>query len=117
MLSYAEDIENKVVEVTVAGSINKNEFNDVSQKIEQRIQDWGKLRLLKRIDSFTGIEPTALFYDLKFGFEHFRDFLKVAVVSDKEWVEKLTKLGKNISPCEVRFFENEDIDQARAWLR
>ena len=116
MLSYAEDTENKIVELTIDGLIKKDEFDEVSKKLEQRMNDWGPLRVLKRVDSFKGIEPSALLKDLQFAFKHFRDVKKVAIVTDKEWVEKLAEMTKFLSPCEVRCFENEDIDKARVWL-
>ena len=46
----------------------------------------GKLRILEEIRSFEGIDPIALWKDVRFGLAHVNDFTHAAVVADAKWV-------------------------------
>lgn len=120
MLTTSIDKENHIIEMTIAGKISREELKKAIEEIEAPISEWENLRVLKRVDSFRGIEMAAFVDDLKFAYEnfsHLKRVKKVAVVTDVEWVETITKLMKSVLPYEIEVFENEDIEEARAWLK
>ncbi len=119
MLTYHISPENYLIEVTVSGKIASDELKKTITEIDGPFKNWPEIRLLKRIDSFEGIEWQALVDDLKFAFQNFKNFKKikkVAVVSDKDWIENISKWLGPIFAGEVKVFENEDIEKARTWL-
>ena len=120
MLDTYINEDNKIIELTISGSISREELQRTFKEIEEPIKTWDDYRVLKRVDSFTGIEPMALFDDFKFAFEnfaHFKNVKKIAVVTDKDWIQKLSEYSKLLVPAEVKVFENEEIEDARTWLK
>ncbi len=120
MLNYNVDPENHVIEVTISGKITKEELTKMISEIETPLKEWEEIRILKRFDSFGGMEIAALSDDLKFAynnFAHYKKIKKVAVVTDTDWIEKLSGFFSNFFSGEVQIFEQEDIEKARAWVR
>ncbi|HEY2771858.1 MAG TPA: STAS/SEC14 domain-containing protein [Solirubrobacteraceae bacterium] len=77
----------------------------------------GKIRMLYLMGpEFTGYSAGAAWQDTKLGISHFRDWERVAVVSDIEWVRRLLHGFGWMIPAEVKLFALAELDQARAWL-
>lgn len=119
MLTYHTDPEKRLIEVTLSGKVSREELRKTIEEIQEPFESWPEIRILKRIDSFDGIEWRALVDDLKFVYQNlgnFKKIKKVAVVSDKEWIENLSEWLGPVFFGEVKTFENEDIESARSWL-
>lgn len=117
MIEYREDAGTDLVEIVVDGRIGKAEFDDVADRLEAYIRRHGKVRVLEEVRSLGGIEPAALWADLRFALRHLNDFSRCAVVSDKRWIEPLTTGVGKLVACELRHFLPGQIAAARAWLR
>lgn len=116
MLSYNEDRDSGIVELTVDGHVSKAEFAEVAGKLEAIIAEKGKVRLLEVVKSFSGIDPTAIWDDIKFSFSHLNDFSRVAIVTDKTWIEWWAKAARPFVKGDVEIFALDDVDRARGWL-
>lgn len=116
MLIFRDDVESGIVELTINGTISKTEFDDVATKLQAIIKERGKVRLLEEIKGFSGIEPSAIWDDIRFSFNHLNDFSRVAVVTDKSWIEWWTKAVSPFISVEVELFEPSEIEAARDWL-
>jgi hypothetical protein len=57
----------------------------------------------------------ALWQDLKVGVEHLRDWKRIALVTDIEWLTHMTSLFGWMTPGEVRHFPLARRDEAIAW--
>jgi predicted HAD superfamily phosphohydrolase len=120
MLSSYIDNENHIIEMTIADKITKDELVKVMEEIQGPLNEWDDFKVLKRIDSFSGMEVGAVVEDFNFAFENYSNLKKLkkaAVVTDKEWIENVTEFFSPIYPAEVKVFESEDIEEARSWLR
>jgi hypothetical protein len=53
--------------------------------------------------------------DAKLGLRDLKSWEKIAVVSDKDWVEHLVKAFGWMIPGEVRVFESDELDEAKEW--
>ena len=116
MLDYREDGKAGVVEIAVEGRISREEFDDVAAKLEAFIAIHGKVRLLEVIHDFEGIDASAFWDDLKFSLRHLNDFSRCAIVTRAKWVRPWSKLVGSIFHCELAHFEQDKIEEARAWL-
>lgn len=116
MLIFRDDAESGIVELTINGTISKTEFDDVATKLQAIIKERGKVRLLEEIKGFSGIEPSAIWDDIRFSFNHLNDFSRVAVVTDKSWIEWWAKAVSPFISVEVELFEPSEIEAARDWL-
>ena len=105
MLTHYIDQDSHLLEMTIAGKVGRDELTKVMNEIEQPLNEWEDVRVLKQVDNVTGIEPMALIDDLKFAYNNFSKYQKikkVAVVTDRNWVEKLTDLFTPVFPGEVK---------------
>lgn len=119
MLTSHISPEQHYIEITVSGKINQSDLEKAVNEIKEPFETWPEIRLMKRIDSFDGIEWQALVEDLIFAFKNLgnmKKIVKVAVVTDKEWVENISKWFSPFFPGEVKVFESEDVEKARTWL-
>ncbi|MFK8137431.1 MAG: STAS/SEC14 domain-containing protein [Bdellovibrionales bacterium] len=120
MITTYIDKESFSVEITIAGKISESEIKECLEEIDGPLEEWPQIRILKRIDSFSGMELMALVENLKFAFQnfsHYKKIQKTALVSDNDWIVKIAEFAENIVPGEMKIFENEDIEKARAWLK
>lgn len=120
MLTSYIDKENHIIEMTISGKITKKELLKVMDEIQGPINEWDDFKVLKRVDSFSGMEIGAIVEDFKFAFDNFSNLKKLkkaALVTDKDWIENIADLFKGIYPAEVKTFDSEDIEEARSWLR
>ena len=119
MIQCQEIPETNVLEFTIDGNITEEEFDDLVGIMNQIIEEYGDIRVLKVIRSlgdFPTIPVSRIWDDLKFGFEHFRDVSRAAIVSDHQWIEKMTNMMNPLFKAEIKHFSEDEIDAARKWL-
>ena len=116
MIEYREIPETAVVEMRVDGRVTRDAFEQISTQLEAFIIRHGQVRILEVIDHFGGIDASVLWDDIKFSLRHLNDFSRVAIVTDKRWIELWTKATRRFVKCEVALFHQDQIDAARAWL-
>ena len=66
---------------------------------------------------FEGWTAGALWEDTKFAAKHFNDIERVAVVGEARWQKGITVFGKPFTSADVRYFDMQEIDRAREWIR
>ena len=82
--------------------------------VAERLARFSKLRLLYFLgDEFTGFTPGAAWADAKLSMKHFTAFERIAIVTDKEWVESLVQAMGFVLPGQVETFENHEYAKAR----
>jgi hypothetical protein len=80
------------------------------------LEKHGKLRILEKIRSFDGIDPIALWKDVRFGFAHINDFTHAAVVTDAKWMRTFAIAIGSVLSAEVKAFEGSQMQEERTWL-
>jgi SpoIIAA-like len=116
MIEYKNNPDNNIVEIVIAGKITEADFDQVISQFKVDIAKHGKLRILEEIRHFEGIDPLALWKDVRFGFAHINDFTHAALVSETKWLRTLTEAFDNVLSAKVKAFEPSQIDEARNWL-
>ncbi len=120
MINHYIDEENHILEITVGGAIRREELKKVFQDVEAPLRSWDPIRVLKRVDSVPTMEVMSWVDDLKFAYNNFSQYKKIdkiAVVTDKDWIASVSNRLDSILAAEIKTFENEDIEEARLWLR
>ena len=108
----------KVVGLRISGRIEKADMEKTIKAIEEKLLAHKKISIYAEIESFEGVSFAALVEDIKFGFPHLKDFEKKAVVSEKQWIEKLATVGDKVFPSiEVRHFSFDQKDEALKWVQ
>ncbi|HUZ61013.1 MAG TPA: STAS/SEC14 domain-containing protein [Hanamia sp.] len=67
-------------------------------------------------ENFKGFKLGALKEDMVIGIKYFKDWKKIAFVSDKEWMNHTVKAFGFLMPAKVRTFENKGMNAAIKWL-
>lgn len=117
MMTVTPAAESNIVELLVDGKISNAELEDALTSLGAAIERYGKVRVLEHILSFKGMSLGSVWKELKFDFGHIRDISHAAVVSDVTWIGALTKTFSPLVKTEVRCFTEDEMDEARAWLR
>lgn len=111
-------VENAVA-FRISGKITESEMHAVLTQAREKIDSYGRIVFLERIDSFTGIEIAALVEEFRYLFETgFSNIAKVAIVTDKKWIERIVKIeDKLFKNIEIKYFTIDDQDEAIEFLK
>jgi hypothetical protein len=116
MITYTTDAASPVVEVHVSGQVTNAELEACIRQMRDDVELRGKTRILESIEHFTGIEPAALWTDLKLGVPLANKVTRVAVVADQGWIRAMAHLGVVFTRATVKIFEPSELAQAREWI-
>lgn len=115
-VQLTESRNGKVLELNVSGRLKKDAYEWFAPIAEQKIAEFGKIRILFEMHRFDGWTPSALWEDIKFDIKHFNHIERVAIVSDGKWNRSLSLFCRPFTTAEVRFFDAAEMDEAHAWL-
>lgn len=118
MYELRESPDSNIIEVMVDGSISAAEYHEMAERCLAFIEKHGKVRVLKEIVHFTGLDfqifKDQLIYAL---LKHVNDVTATAVVTDEEWIVNLTNLLRPAYSYPVRCFNSSQLEEAREWLK
>lgn len=107
----------RTLELTPEGTIDRADYARFEPEVDAACARGEKVRLLLDVSRLGGWTLGALWEDVKFDLRHFDDVDRVAVVGDPPPAHWLAALARPFTTAEVAYFEGEDIDAARTWLR
>ena len=112
------DIDNAVA-FRVSGKITENDMSAVLDRASEKIEHYGDIVFFEQIDSFDGIEIAAIVEEFKYLFDvGLSNIKKVAVVTDKKWIESVANLESKIfTGIEIKCFSTDDQLSAMMFLK
>ena len=117
MLELISTNSEQTIGFAIAGKIESDDIDLVTNAIEEKLKTHDKLRIYAEIDKMQGISVKAFIKDLNFALKHFRDFDKEAIVADGKWWQKFAALGNKLAPAtEVKYFSFADKERALQWI-
>lgn len=117
MIEYKENSEVKIIEMHVSGKVTADDIKSAVSGLSDAYEKWGKLKIYEEIGDLDGIEPAALWQDLRSVHAHRDKIAKVAVVSDKKWVEYIAEIAEEFVDFEIETFSRkEGREDAYHWL-
>lgn len=108
--------EGKVLEVQVSGKLADADYRQFVPEFERLVQQHGKLRVLFEMTDFHGWEPKALWDDIKFDLQHFKDIERLAMVGDRRWEQGMAAFCKPFTTARIHYFDRTELEAARTWL-
>ena len=114
-LQYNRVENSPVVEIVVEGKITAADIETVIKEVETDLAKYEKLRVLEDIREFKGIDPMALWIDLK-QVSKIKQISHAAIVADVKWVKTVTEAIGGLYPFEMKVYERSQIADARTWL-
>jgi hypothetical protein len=115
-IEIAEHVEGNVLEVRISGKLTADDYGKLAPEIGRLIAAHGKVRILLEMTDFHGWTAGALWEDVKFDLKHFSDIERLAMVGEKAWQKGMSVFCKPFTSAEIRYYEQANLDRARAWL-
>jgi hypothetical protein len=116
MLTIGTVNDKGVLAVTAAGKLTGAEYETGLAQVEKLLDAHGTLRFLIRMDNVSGVEPSAVWQEMKFDLANRSRLGRTAVVGDRKWEEWMTRLSAPFFPDEVRYFDAAEDAEAQAWV-
>jgi hypothetical protein len=120
MIERIDDVPAGVSGLRASGKLTKDDYVNVMEPALKEAVDAGEARVLFVLPDFDGLEPEALFEDVKTGLgvelKNRSAWKKLAVVSGVDWVAKSMRLFAWAMPGELKVFEMDEMDKAREWV-
>ncbi len=119
MIEFKPFVEEGVVEIQVHGKLQSVDFDKISPVVDEMIEHKSKIKgLILNVTEFDGWDGIdALFRHFAFVKGHHRYIERVAAVGNKSWQRLLPKLASLFVKAEPRYFDVEEIDLAKQWVR
>ena len=116
MIRVIEDMPPGTVGLEADGKVTEDDYRDVLVPAVRAALERGDVRLLFVLPDDTSYSPGAMWADTKLWAANLRAWNRIAIVSDADWLEKGVKTFGWMMPGEVRVFDDDDVDDAKAWL-
>jgi hypothetical protein len=98
------------------GALHADDYRKVLlPAVEAAIQRGEKVRIVLVFERFDGLSGGALWQDLKVGVGHLTSWERIALVTDIDWMIRLTALFGWMTPGELKRFPLAERDAAIAW--
>jgi hypothetical protein len=107
----------KVVTLKVRETLRKKDYDEFVPMLESLMKNGSKIRLIVELHDFEGWTAGALWEDTKFAARHFGDIERLVVVGEARWEKGITVFIKPFTKAEVRYFDMQEVDKARRWIR
>lgn len=118
MIENLQGFPDDVVAFACRGHVTTHEYEAVLiPRVEQALKQHDKVRVYYQVgDDFAGIEPGAVWEDIKVGMQHRRHWDRIAVVTDVDWIRNTMRAFGFLMPCEMKMFPTTDMAHARDWI-
>lgn len=117
MLHIIEGLPPDVLGVEAVGKVTHEDYRSVLIPKAEALMAKGPIKMIYVVGKqFTGYELEALWDDAAFGMKHWRQFDRIAVVTDHSWMRSSVSLFVPLLPATVRLFGNSELAAAKEWI-
>ncbi|MFO7714451.1 STAS/SEC14 domain-containing protein [Desulfosarcina sp.] len=106
-----------IVTLKFREKLTKSDYETFVPMIESQMQNGSPIRVLAELHDFEGWTAGALWEETKFAAKHFNDIKRLAVVGESRWRKGVAVFVKPFTSADVRYFDIQEIDKARHWVR
>lgn len=119
MIKTLDGFPASIVALACEGHVTRADYEQVLiPRVGEALAGGGKVRLYYELGpAFAGIDPGAVWEDLKIGVEHLSRWEKVAVVTDVRWIQLTLEAFRFLMPGRLRVFDTDRAAEARAWVK
>jgi len=116
VIKVLDDMPVGVIGFEASGKLEADDYRKVILPALVKAAESGEVRFLIVMRDFQGMSGGALWQDLKVGVEHLRAWKRIALVTDIDWMRRVTDLFGWMTPGETRCFSLAERDRAMAWV-
>jgi len=103
-----------LLKVHIYSDMTLDDFREFEQAVTDELQQYEHVNILLDLSSMAGFSVDVALEELRFNKQHARDYEKIAVVTDNQWLTWVSWLAAAFVSAEVRQFS--DVESAEAWL-
>lgn len=108
------DVKNNLVSIAVLGEFTLADFKQFEDSVLHGIQLEGRVDLLIDLRDMVDYTVDVMWEEIKFSRAHEREFGKVAVVTENQWITWSTWLQRFFVDADIEVFA--DYDLAIIWI-
>lgn len=118
MIEQLKIFPENVLAFVCRGRVTKADYDAVLvPAVINALKSHDKVRLYyETAAEFVGIDPGAIWEDLKIGMEHPSRWERIAVITDVEWIKQTVRLFSFLMPGATKLFASSQTAEARAWI-
>ncbi len=118
MIEVLGGFPDNVVAITAKGRITREDYEGVViPAVNELLKRHGKIRLYYEVGAeYAGFDADAAWEDFKVGVEHWKDWDRVAVVTDVGWIRQTTRAFGFLYSGRLKVFGLAQAADARQWL-
>ncbi len=107
-----------VVALAAKDRVTRQDYESVLiPAVNDGLKRHGKIRLYYEFGpQYSGFDADAALQDFKVGVEHWKDWERVAVVTDVEWIKQATRVFGFLLPGRIRVLTLQEAAEAREWV-
>lgn len=106
-----------VLAIEAIGKVTHQDYQEVLIPAAEALLAKGPISVLFVAGpDFAGYDLEALWDDAEFGVKHWRDFTRIAVVSDVAWLRAAVSMFKPFFRGEVGLFRVSELAEAKEWI-
>lgn len=106
---------NNLVIAMVLGEFTLADFKELEKASDYALQSQEKANLLIDLSDMLGFTVDVAWEEIRFARQHAKDFARIAVVTDDQWVQWSAWLARIFTDAEVQVFD--DYVSALAWIQ
>jgi hypothetical protein len=108
------DHKDHLVTVAILGEFTLADFRELEEMVCLTVKFEGPVNLLLDFRQMADFTVDVAWREIRFTREHARDFERVAVLTDSQWITWSAWLSRAFITADVQVFEDEE--DARSWL-
>lgn len=108
------DIQPSRISIVVFGEFSIADFKEFEEQVIQRLKIEGPLSLFVDLRQMADFTVDVAWEEIRFSRQHVNDFLRIAVLTDNQWISWSAWLSQAFVAADLRVFADEA--DARAWL-
>jgi hypothetical protein len=118
MLKLIDGLPPDVLGIEVAGTVTHGDYRTVLIPATEAKMVQGPIKMLYVAGpDFTGYELEALWDDTAFGFKHWHQFKRIAIVTESTWLRAAITMFSPFFPSEIRLFKLDERAAAEEWIK
>lgn len=115
-IRFVQSEDPSAIWIEINGKITRDDYRKLLEPMTEQFESGKPVSVLVQMKDYDGAELGAMWEDMKFGFGHLKNLRRMAIVTDKKWLEVLTNVIDPLFSAEMKPFSTEGEMEAWEWV-
>ena len=117
MITLLESRDAATIALEVNGKATQQDAEKLERTVQERFGDEKPFNLLGIVNDLDGSTGKGMLKGLKFDTAHWKQFRKIAVVSEENWIKNFTESASVLPGIKTKHFKKDEMEFAWHWLQ